>query len=136
MENLIYNIFRFNQIKNMWGIQTGQVENIYSISDQATKKLIRRGIDFEIIYHDSEDKILKNTINCERITRAGEIKHIIEDNLKVFEQLENIILPKEEITVQLIKEMHILFTSVARYTTDYLGNMELIRRGKFKLAPN
>lgn len=128
--------FHLNQIKNMWGIQTGQVENIYSISHQATKKLIRRGIDFEIIYNDSEDKILKNMVNGERITRAVEIKHIIEDNLKVFERLENIILQKEEITLELIKELHLLFTSVARYTTDYLGNMELIRRGKFKLVPN
>jgi len=125
-----------NQVKNLWGIQNGQVENIYSISHKATKKLIRQGIDFDIIYHDSEDKILKIMVNGERITRAGEIKHIIEDNLKVFERLESIILQKKEITLELIKELHLLFTSVARYTKDYVGNMQLIRRGKFKLVPN
>ena len=128
--------FNLNQVKNLWGIQNGQVENIYSISHKATKKLIRQGIDFDIIYHDSEDKILKIMVNGERITRAGEIKHIIEDNLKVFERLESIILQKKEITLELIKELHLLFTSVARYTKDYVGNMQLIRRGKFKLVPN
>ena len=127
---------KLDKLKILWGIDNGKIEGLYDLSHETTKQLMKKGMGFDIIYHDNEDQILKFMTNGDRMERASEIQSIIEDNISVFEELETFIKHDLEMSSSMIKNVHTLFTKNARFLLNIDKSIHLIRRGKYKLFPN
>ena len=97
---------------------------------------MKKGMAFEIVYHDNEDQLLKFMSNGDRMMRAAEIKSIIEDNIRGFEELETFVTHDSKISSSMIKNLHQIFTKNARFVLNIDNSVLLIRRGEYKLFPN
>jgi Fic family protein len=118
------------------GIHTGQVEDIYNISTSATVSMINEGIKSEIVINDNEDLILRTSVgNDSKLKRSEEIMNIINDNIDVFKEIDKLVLNNGAITLNLIRDLHMIFTKTARFSK--VGQqMTLLRRGRWKIFPN
>ncbi len=70
----LQNVSYLTELKRAWAIETGRIENLYSLSDGTTRTLIRIGIISSLI--PPTDQSL-SSIPAEEITR------IIKDQYKV-----------------------------------------------------
>lgn len=119
--------------RRLYGIETGLIEGLYLLTKEITRQLIELGISSEIIFHDDNQNHLSE---LERMQKAIEISEIIHDNIEAFLEIDRIIYENREISIDLIKNLHKVFTSNARYFHHPKEGMKLLRRGKFKLRPN
>ena len=111
-----------------WAIETGIIENIYSIDRGTTQLLIEKGLEASYIAHESADK------------PAEEIIEILKDHKETLEGLFDFVKGQRTLSTSYIKEMHQQLTRNQRTVQgiDSLGKRtktELLR-GEWKKWPN
>ena len=124
-----------------WAVETGRVENLYILSEGATRSLILHGISASAITSDParSQGIEEGTADVLTIER------IMKDQEAVIKRLEaQVGNPEQSITKTDLFDLHKAFTKTARFTETVTlkpsGDQKkievLIRRGKFKNQPN
>lgn len=116
------------RLQRQWAIETGIIEHIYKLDAGVTQVLIEKGIEADLITHDSTDKdpVL--------------VAQIIKDQYDVVEGLFDFVKQKRELSTSYIKELHICFCRNQKTTTgiDQFGNVHEIPLilGDYKKQPN
>src|SRR5687768_3097383 len=120
---------RFNeQLQRQWAIETGIIENVYSLDRGTTELLIARGIDAALIPRNStgQDPVA--------------IAQIIQDHAGVLEGLFAFIKSERPFSTSYVREVHaaLLLHSRRAVVKDMLGNaMEIhVNPGAYKTLPN
>jgi Fic family protein len=131
-EGRLYNtraFIEFNErMRREWAIETGIIENLYSIDRGITLLLIERGIEASLIPHGATDK------------PAEMVVPILHDHEEALEGIFDFVAQRRELSNSYIKQMHQLFTRHQErvQAVDGLGRrseIELIR-GDWKKWPN
>ncbi len=111
-----------------WAIETGIIENLYSIDRGVTQLLIERGIEASLIGHGSSNK------------PVAEVVAILKDQQDTLEGLFDFVAARRELSNSYIKELH---QSLTRHqlTTDAVDqfgrSIEVpLLRGDWKTTPN
>jgi len=117
-----------SQIAREWAIETGIVENVYSLDRGITQTLIRRGIDAAYIPHDASN------LDPELVAR------IIQSHADALEGLFAFIRGERVLSTGYIKELHaaLLRHQETIVVFDQFGNPfeTKLERGAYKSAPN
>ena len=88
-------LWEFNErLRRQWAIETGIIEDIYSIDRGITQLLIEKGIEASLIPHGATDK------------PAEEIVAILTDQEEVLEGLFDFVAQRRSLTISYIKEIH------------------------------
>jgi Fic family protein len=111
-----------------WAIETGIIENLYSIDRGVTQTLIEKGIEASLIPHGSTDKPVER------------ILPMLKDQQEVVEGLFDFVAQRRELSSSYIKQLHQAFTRHQETTpaVDSLGRsgkVDLLR-GEWKRLPN
>ena len=120
---------QFNErLGREWAIETGIIENLYSIDRGITQILVERGIEASLIPHGATDK------------PAEEIVAILKDQEHALEGLFDFVKRRRELSTSYVKELHQSLTrsqSTVR-AVDQSGNpMEVqLEHGQWKRLPN
>ncbi|MEW6234648.1 MAG: Fic family protein [Candidatus Omnitrophota bacterium] len=122
-------VARFNQqLKREWAIETGIIENLYSIDRGITQVLIEKGIHSSLIPHGSTDKPIDLVVS------------IITDQHETLDFLFDHVANRRALSTAFIKEIHALLTRNQRSISaiDQLGhNLETpLIKGDWKKLPN
>lgn len=120
---------RFNEkLRRQWAIETGIIENLYSIDRGVTLLLIEKGIESSLIPHGSADK------------PADLIVSIIRDQEEALEGLFDFVSGKRELSTSYIKQLHQVFTEHQACSAAVTPQGEMIQvclaRGEWKKLPN
>jgi len=111
-----------------WAIETGIIENLYSIDRGVTQTLIEKGIEASLIPHGSTDKPVER------------ILPMLMDQQEVVEGLFDFVAQRRELSTSYIKQLHQAFTRHQETTTavDGLGRVVdvALLRGEWKRLPN
>jgi Fic family protein len=111
-----------------WAIETGIIENLYSIDRGVTQTLIEKGIEASLIPHGSTDKPVER------------ILPILKDQQEVVEGLFDFVAQRRKLSTSYIKQLHQAFTRHQEKTTavDGLGRVVEVDllRGEWKRLPN
>jgi len=111
-----------------WAIETGIIENLYSIDRGVTQTLIEKGIEASLIPHGSTDKPVER------------ILPMLKDQEEVVEGLFDFVAQRRELSTSYIKQLHQAFTRHQETTTaiDALGRVVdvALLRGDWKHLPN
>ncbi len=122
-------IRNFNdRLNREWAIETGIIENLYTIDRGTTQLLIEHGIDHSLIPRD------RNSKSPELI--AG----IIRDHQDAAEWLFEVVRQARPLSTSFIKELHSFITGKQKYVdgVDSLGQSTRIplNHGAYKKRPN
>jgi len=116
------------QIAREWAIETGIVENVYSLDRRITQTLIRRGIDAAYIPHDATN------LDPELVAR------IIQSHADTLEGLFAFIRGERALSTGYIKELHaaLLRHQETISVVDQFGNAfkTKLEKGTYKTTPN
>lgn len=120
---------QFNdRLRREWAIETGIIENLYSIDRGITQLLIEQGIDASLIPHGSTDK------------PAELILPILKDQEEVLEGLFDFVAQRRELSTSYIKELHQALTEHQEtvQAINGLGRDVEVRllHGQWKQQPN
>lgn len=111
-----------------WAIETGIIENLYSIDRGVTQTLIEKGIEASLIPHGSTDK------------PAEYIVLILKDQEEVVEGLFDFVAQRRELSTSYIKQLHQALTRHQETTTAVNGLGKIVEvsllRGDWKRLPN
>jgi Fic family protein len=111
-----------------WAIETGIIENLYSIDRGVTQTLIEKGIEASLIPHGSTDKPVER------------ILPMLKDQQEVVEGLFDFVAQRRELSTSYIKQLHQAFTRHQETTTavDGLGRVVEVDllRDEWKHLPN
>ncbi|MHB9024347.1 MAG: Fic family protein [Armatimonadota bacterium] len=119
----------FNQrLQREWSIETGIIENLYSIDRGTTALLIDKGLEASLIVHGATDK------------PAEQVIAILHDQQDALEGLFDFISQRRKLSTAYIKELHAALT---RHQTTVMGingsgrrqEFEMLR-GEYKKWPN
>ncbi len=120
----------FNQrLSREWSIETGIIENLYTLDRGITVLLIEQGLEASLIPHGASDK------------PAVEVVAILRDHQEVLEGLFDFVASRRRLSTSYIKELHQALTRHQRSVqalNDDLGRLidvELLR-GDWKRLPN
>lgn len=117
-----------NQIQREWSIETGIIEQVYTLDRGITKLLIERGIDSAWIPHDSTDR------NPEHVAR------VIQGHADTLEAMFAFVKGQRELTAGYIKELHAALLQHQDTVTvvDQFGKEfeRSLTRGAYKTFPN
>ena len=116
------------RLKREWAIETGIIENLYSIDIGTTQLLIERGIEASLIQHGSSDR------------PAEEIVPMLKDQEIVLEGLFEYVAQRRDLSAPYIKQLHSAFTLHQPTVTAMNGHgrefeADLLR-GQWKNLPN
>lgn len=120
---------QFNtRLQRQWAIETGIIENLYTLDRGVTQLLIERGIDASLIPHGATDK------------PAPHVVDLIRDQQNVVEGLFDFVGQRRDLSKSYIKEIHQALTLHQRtvQAVDGMGrsvDVEL-RCGDWKTMPN
>jgi Fic family protein len=120
---------KFNQeLARSWAIETGIIENVYSIDRGTTQLLIEKGFSEEWIEHGTADR------------PAHEIKQILDDHKSALEGIFDFIKADRPLSLSYIKELHAVLlrhqkTSSAKDPGGREVKIPLIS-GDWKKTPN
>jgi Fic family protein len=122
-------IKHFNDcLRREWAIETGIIENLYSIDRGITQLLIEKGIEASLIPDGSTDKPVEK------------ILPILKDQEKVLEGLFDFVAGRRELSTSYIKELHQALTQHQETVQAVNGLGRLIevplQRGQWKQQPN
>jgi len=120
---------RFNdRVRREWAIETGVIEQLYSIDRRITEILIERGVDSSLIPHGSTDKDPELVVA------------IIRDHESAIDWLFEIVRGNRPVSTSFVKELHALMTqhqSTATGRDQFGGLVEVpLQRGTWKLLPD
>lgn len=92
-------LVEFNdRLRREWAIETGIVENLYSIDRGITQLLIEKGIEASLIPHGATDK------------PAELVVEILQDHEEALEGLFDFVTQRRDLTTSYIKQLHQVFT--------------------------
>ena len=116
------------RLKRQWAIETGLIENLYTLERGITHTLIEHGIEAIEIPHNASNK------------HPAQVKRLIEDQQDVVEGLFDFVTGTRQLSTSYIKEMHAALTRSQGSTValDSMGRIVDVplRRGDWKLLPN
>jgi Fic family protein len=120
---------QFNdRLRREWAIETGIIENLYSIDRGITQLLIEKGIESSLIPYGSTDR------------PAEQIVPILKDQEEVLEGLFDFVARRRDLSTSYIKELHQALTRHQEtvQAVDELGRMIEVKllRGQWKQYPN
>lgn len=117
-----------DRLRREWAIETGIIENLYSIDRGVTQMLIERGIEASLIPHGASDK------------PAEQVVPMLHDHEEALEGIFDFVAQRRELSTFYIKQLHQLFTrhQETAHGINGLGRraeIDLIR-GDWKKWPN
>lgn len=120
---------QFNErLCRQWAIETGLLENLYSIDRGTTQLLIEQGIDAALIPHGATDK------------PAEQVVAMVRDQRDALDALFDFVARWRDLSTSFIREMHQSFTRNQKWVDamDAEGRMRQIEliRGDWKKWPN
>ncbi|KPA16905.1 filamentation induced by cAMP protein fic [Candidatus Magnetomorum sp. HK-1] len=120
---------RFNDhLRRQWAIETGIIENLYSIDRGITLLLIEKGLEASLIPHGATDKPKELVIS------------LIKNQEEALEGIFDFVSQKRNLSTSYIKELHQVFTQNQNEVAAINGlgrrtNLQLIK-GEWKKLPN
>lgn len=119
----------FNErLQREWAIETGVIENVFTLDRGVTLLLIERGIDASLIPHDATNK------------DPELVAAIIRDHQQAMEGLFDFVQRRRKLSASYIKELHALITRNQEKSSavDTLGRQveAPLLHGEYKLLPN
>ena len=122
-------LMRFNErLQREWAIETGIIENLYSIDRGITQLLIEKGIEASLIPFGTTDK------------PAERLVPILRDQQEVLEGLFDFVAQHRDLSTSYIKELHQALTrhQDTVQAVNGLGRLVEVRllRGEWKKQPN
>jgi len=120
---------QFNErLRREWAIETGIIENLYSIDRGITQLLIEKGIETSLIPYGSTDK------------PAEQIVPILKDQEEVLDGIFDFVARRRELSTSYIKELHQAFTRHQDTVAAINGlgrSIEVpLLKGQWKQLPN
>jgi len=116
------------RLRREWAIETGQIEQLYDISEGATKTLIEQGFDASLLLHEDTDKHPEQVINY------------IKDQYQAIEGLDQFVGGNRLLGTSYIKELHCVLTAHQTHydARDSAGNSVIreLPRGIWKIISN
>ncbi len=117
-----------DRLQREWSIETGIIENLYTIDRGTTQLLIERGIEVSLIPHGSTDR------------PAEEIVAILRDHEDTLEGLFDFVSQRRQLTVSYIRQLHQALTRNQFVMTAVNGSGRSIEvelnSGEWKQLPN
>jgi len=117
-----------DRLRREWAIETGVIENLYSIDRGVTELLIEKGIEASLIPHGATDKPVE------------QIVPILKDQEHALEGVFDFVASRRHLSTSYVKELHQLLTRHQETVRgkDSLGRgVEVpIERGDWKTLPN
>jgi Fic family protein len=117
-----------SELKRSWAIETGIIENLYTLSEGATKTLVEEGFKASLISRDDTNM------------EPAELVNVLRSHTDGIDFVMDIISGQRGLTVGTIKELHALVTKHQKTTKaiDPRGNLIEIPlvRGEYKQLPN
>ncbi|MBI4673987.1 MAG: Fic family protein [Chloroflexi bacterium] len=122
-------LVEFNErLRREWAIETGIIENLYSIDRGVTQMLIERGIEASLIPHGATDR------------PAELVVPILHDHEEALEGIFDFVAQRQQLSNSYIKQLHQLFTrhqETARGVNGLGRRTEIdLIRGDWKKWPN
>lgn len=119
----------FNKrLRREWAIETGVIENVYTIDRGVTRTLIEKGIDAALIPHGTTDP--GGTV----------VARIIQDHLATLEGLFDFVGGTRQLSTSYIKELHaaLLRNQETYAVVDQFGRAfeRRLEKGQYKTEPN
>lgn len=120
---------RFNtRLQRQWAIETGIIENLYTLDRGITQLLIERGIKSDLIPHGATDKPIQHVVN------------LMHDQQNVVEGLFDFVARNRQLSTSYIKEIHQALTVHQDYVDAVNGTGKSLqvplKRGEYKTMPN
>lgn len=122
-------LLQFNErLRREWAIETGIIENLYSIDRGITRLLIEKGIQASLIPFGTTDK------------PAERIVPLLKDQAEVLEGLFDFVAQQRDLSTSYIKELHQALTQHQETVEAVNGLGRLVEvellRGDWKKQPN
>ncbi|MUG93263.1 Fic family protein [Scytonema sp. UIC 10036] len=118
----------YEQLSREWAIETGIIENLYSIDRDTTQLLIEKGIETTLIPYGTTDQ------------PAERIVPVLIDQQEALESLFSFVAQKRELSIFYIRELHQIFTQHQETVdaVDAFGHKVQVPllHGQWKQKPN
>ena len=120
---------KFNErLQREWAIETGIIENLYTLDRGTTQTLIEHGIEVSLFEHGSTNK------------PVGLVVSILKDHEAALQMIFDFIKQERDLSTSFIKELHSLLTRNQEFVDaiDSHGNFQQVKwkKGVYKLHPN
>ena len=116
------------RLRREWAIETGIIEDVYTLDRGVTRTLIERGIDAAYIPHDATNR------------DSTWVARVIQDHYEALDGMFDFIAGIRGPSVSYIKELHAaLLRNIDSYTAvDQFGQAfeKRLEKGQYKMAPN
>ena len=116
------------RLRREWAIETGIIENVYSIDRGVTKTLIEKGINAALIRHDATDR--DPTL----------VARIIQDHYDTLETMLDFVKGQRQLSTGYVKELHaaLLRNQETHRVVDQFGHAfeKQLEKGQYKTTPN
>jgi Fic family protein len=116
------------RLRREWAIETGIIEDVYTLDRGVTRTLIERGIDAAYIPHDATNR------------DSTWVARIIQDHYETLDGMFDFIAGTRGLSVSYVKELHAaLLRNVDTHTAvDQFGQAfeKRLEKGQYKMAPN
>jgi Fic family protein len=116
------------RLRREWSIETGIIENVYTLDRGVTRTLIEKGIDAALIPHGASDR------------DGALVARIIQDHYDALDGMFDFVGGQRELTTGYVKELHaaLLRNQVTYQVVDQLGRAfeKELEKGVYKVAPN
>jgi Fic family protein len=117
-----------SRLRREWAIETGIIENVYTLDRGIAKTLIEKGIEAALIPHGASNR------DPELVAR------IIQDHYDALEGMLDFVGGQRELTIGYIKELHaaLLRNQTTNTVVDQFGQAfeKRIEKGSYKRTPN
>ncbi|MGB6064454.1 MAG: Fic family protein [Desulfomonilaceae bacterium] len=109
-------LVQFNQkLRREWAIETGIIENLYSIDRGTTRVLIEQGIDAALIPHEATDKPREIIVS------------LIRDQEHALEAIFEYVSSQRPISTSFIKNLHQVFTN-SQQTVEAVNSLGFLQQ--------
>jgi len=116
------------RLRREWSIETGIIENVYTLDRGITKTLIEKGIDAALIPHGASDR--DSTL----------VARIIQDHYDALDGMFDFVSGQRQLSTSYVKELHAaLLRNVDTYEVeDRFGKVfqKKLEKGQYKTASN
>jgi Fic family protein len=116
------------RLRREWSIETGIIENVYTLDRGVTRMLIEKGIDAALIPHGATDR--DTTL----------VARIIQDHYDALEGMFDFVGGQRQLSTSYVKELHaaLLRNQDTYAVVDQLGRAfeKPLQKGRYKDTPN
>ena len=116
------------RLRREWSIETGIIENVYTLDRGVTRTLIEKGIDAALIPHGATDR------------DSVLVARIIQDHYDALEGIFDFVGGQRQLSTSYVKELHaaLLRNQNTHWVEDQFGRTfeKPLEKGVYKTAPN